>query len=160
VFLTGRLLPEASRFVLDLICWLLVSLQILVSLASLLAVRFAEGDRSCDVPEQTVLAQVFDLRLVFALRALLSDIDRYRSLFDGNFCRLFRALARLHIYYLDVNVRSDSFAVALLVRLRTLLVLLSRIVQGDAGEFASVECRGRFRNVAGAVHDQKPATCI
>jgi hypothetical protein len=34
VFLTGRLLPEASRFLLNLICWLSVSLQILLSLAS------------------------------------------------------------------------------------------------------------------------------
>jgi hypothetical protein len=52
-------------------------------------------------------SQVYDLRLFFALRASCSDIGRYRCFRCGNFCRLFRALARPHIYYLDVNVRTD-----------------------------------------------------
>jgi hypothetical protein len=34
VFLTGRLLPEVARFLLNLICWRSVSLQILDLLAS------------------------------------------------------------------------------------------------------------------------------
>jgi hypothetical protein len=67
VFLTGRLLQEASRFLLNLICCVSVSLQILVSLAS-------AGDFFGRARARGLSLQLSEVQRVFALFERFSDL--------------------------------------------------------------------------------------